>query len=168
MKCRNCGHKFPEDTQICPNCGSVFEVKSETLSISRTLAVGGIILSLLSLFLPFIYETHTLSTAMNDIPITLTRRLLKGPQLEGIMILIFLICGTVLMALERRIRAWECLVLGGVVIGLDVLAVVHLMDVVEFPYMWAISTSLGFGCYLLLAGGVMLVAAGVLRWLMHR
>ena len=84
------------------------------------------------------------------------------------MILMFLISGTVLMALERRIRAWECLVLGGVVIGLDVLAVVRLMDVVEFPNMWAISTSLGFGCYLLLAGGVMLVAAGVLRWLMHR
>ena len=167
MKCRNCGHKCSEKNTICPNCGAEFEEMNDAQRISLILAEGGIVISLLALFLPIVIK----SVQYTFIPkVNFYRALMSGPQLEGVLLFPLLIAFGVLMLMKKKPVSWACYVMGGVLIILDVLALTRLYNEVEenLSSLGPVTVSMGVGFYMLLAGGVLFITAGVIRQIMHR
>ena len=165
MKCRNCGQKCSENVKTCPNCGIVFEARSETQKISLGLAAGGIGIAFFSLFVPIVNEITRYAYAPK---MKLYRILMSGPQLEGVLLFPLLVAFGVLMLIKRKAPEWMCFALGAAVIVIDVLALHRFMKEAEDQFLLPVEASIGVGFYMLLAAGVLLITAGLSRLVIHR
>ena len=173
MKCRLCGAElYSEYAEICPSCGMPVEgiptldpaAKEADMRSAQNVSFGvaavGLLLTLMGAFLPFFHFSSVYATLSHD-------RTIIGEGFVGDVVVICTMCavGGMVIFFERRRSGIRQIVVGVMIIAVAILEYFgfknrnsYLLDMMSLLYD---SLRPGLGFYLMLAGGMFLIIAGV-------
>lgn len=153
MRCNNCGNEFAGGVNFCPICGAPLSSSAEP-KLSLLVALAGVAVSILALFLPFLKVSIFIASE--------TMSLMDGNlRNDGLILIAVLVGGVLLILTGKNSKGIRNFVVGGIV------CLIGLVDLFNNKSKLSdgsfITVSAGIGFYLLMLGGIAIIASGVLR-----
>ena len=184
MRCNSCGGEFAGGVNFCPMCGATLPagagqqqeiIPGEMFTIdprytaappkattedtgsykkSLFLAAGGTVISLIALFLPFLKFS-----LLSSFPESLS--LMEGKlRQDGLILMAILAGGLLLIAVGKKSKGIRNIVVGMIVCIVGLFDLTQNMSKADGSF---VEISPGIGFFLLMLGGILIIASGVIR-----
>ena len=185
MRCNSCGGEFAGGVNFCPMCGAALpagtgqqpqeiipgemftidpryaaappkETTEDTGSYQKSLflAAGGTVISIIALFLPFL-KFSFLSSFSESLS------LMEGKLREdGLILMAILAGGLLLIAVGKKSKGIRNIVVGAIVCFVGFIDLTNNMSKSDGSF---VKISPGIGFFLLMLGGILIIASGVIR-----
>ena len=192
MWCSSCGNQIAEGMSACPICGALTgaagqkpqegvpeqpqeiipgqmftvdpryvpapqkETKEDSRAFKRSLGLAGIgtVISVIALFLPFLNFSFLSS-------FTESLSLMEGKlRNDGMILMAILVGGFLLVAVGKKSKGIRNIVVGAIVCVVGLIDLTNNMKIADGSF---VKITPGIGFFLLMIGGVIIVASGVMR-----
>lgn len=184
MRCNSCGSEFAGGVNFCPMCGATLPAGTgqqpqeiipgemftidpryaaapkatteDAVAFKSSLALAGIgtAISAIALFLPFL--DFSLSSFFSQ-----SLSLMEGNLREdGLILMAILVGGLLLIAAGKKSKGIRNIVVGAIVCFVGFIDLTQNMSKVDGSY---VKISPGIGFFLLMLGGILIIASGVIR-----